>query len=86
MRYWSRPENQAPRTFLKADLLAAVQAMNTYLDGAASARPATSINAALPTAFRNAASTEDKGVVVAAITLAQTGNLTALRAAFGEVD
>lgn len=86
MRYWSRPENVAPRTFSKADLLAAVQALNIYLDDASASRPATSINSAIPVAFRNAASTADKGVLVAAITLAQTGNIAALRAAFGEVD
>jgi len=86
MRFWSSADSRQLCIFAKADLLAAVQDMNAYLDGAALTRPATSINSAFPIAFRNGATVDQKGQVVAAITLAQTGNIDWLRRILGEVD
>lgn len=89
MRYWSRPETREQVACNKADLLAAVQAINTYLNGAAGSRPATSINAAFPAATQSggtALTTGQKGQLVAAIALGQTGNIQALRQWLGEVD
>lgn len=86
MRYWSRDGTRETTTNTKGEILAAVQAINVYLDGAGASRPATSINAAYPVAFRNAATTPMKGLTVAAIALAQTGNMALLRQVIGEVD
>lgn len=84
MRTWSRDTESV--TSLKGDILAAVSAINTYLDGAGATRPATSINAAYPLAFRNAATVAQKGLLVAVIALAQTGNLALVRQILGEID
>lgn len=89
MRFWSSPDTRESIACTKPELLAAVQAINTYLDGAASARPATSINAAFPAATQSgghALTTAQKGQMVAAIALGQTGNITLLRRMLGEVD
>lgn len=85
-RFWSRSDAPEPVPFLKGDLTAAVAAINAYLADAATTRPATSINAAYPVAFRNSASVAMKGLMVAVIALAQTGNLDLLRRIVGEVD
>lgn len=89
MRFWSTPDTQESVACTKPELLAAVQAINVYLDGAASARPATSINAAFPAETRTGAhalTTTQKGQLVAAVALAQTDNIDVLKRMLGEVD
>lgn len=89
MRFWSRPETRESIACTKPELLAAIQAQNVYLDGAASARPAQSINAAFPAATQtggHALTTGQKGQLIAAVALAQTGNIDVLRRMLGEVD
>lgn len=85
MRYCSA--KRIPMPFSKSQLLAGVQSLNVYLDGAATARPATSVNAAFPQpGLRDSADAAMKGLIVAVVALAQTGNIDLLRAILGEVD
>lgn len=60
----------SPGSVLKADVLAAISAIDDFLDS-----NATAVNNAFPTAFRNAASTPQKALVVAIVALKRAGLL-----------
>lgn len=65
---------------LKADLRAAVDATDNWIDG-----NQASYNSALPQPFRGAASDVQKTILFCAVALARVG-IGALRRMFGEVD
>ena len=65
---------------LKADLLAAVNATDNWIDTNQAA-----FNSALPATFRNNASTTQKTILFCAVALARV-SLAFLRLVFGEVD
>lgn len=60
MRYWSSTGEPTP--FVKADLKAAVDALDTWLDD-----NAATVNSALPQPFRGAATQEQKAVLLSAL-------------------
>lgn len=78
MRTWSREGGTA--AFTKADLQAAVNAADDWLDA-----NALLYNTALPLAFRTQATTAQKAFVLACVALAR-GNSALLRFILGEVD
>jgi hypothetical protein len=63
---WSDARTACP--FTKAQLIAAADAADTWLDA-----NKTEYNSALPVAFRNAASTEQKGLLLAYVVLVFAG-------------
>jgi hypothetical protein len=79
MRAWSA-NGETVAGITKTDLLAAVNALDDFLN-----TNATSVNNALPTAFKNNATTGQKGLLLAAVALARY-NIPALRQLLGEVD
>ncbi len=79
MRYWSR-EREALGTYTKAELQAAINAADDWVDSNAS-----SFNSALPQPFRTQATTAQKAFLLACVTLAR-GNAALLRQILGEVE
>lgn len=62
-------EASCPGGITKADFRAAVDAVDDWVDSAAATRPSTSFNAALPAAYRTAATNAQKASLLAAVTL-----------------
>ena len=58
-----------PGVITKADFRAAIDAVDDLVDSAAATRPATSFNAALPVAYRNAATAAQKAQLLSAVAL-----------------
>lgn len=78
MRYWSGQQVGCP--FMKADLKAAVDALDVFLNN-----NAVVINNTLPEPFKTVASIEQKAVLLAGVVLRRY-NVEALKRVFGEVD
>jgi len=79
MRAWSAQHETVPNN-LKADIRAAVDAMDTFLNDNAS-----TVNNALPTAFKNNATNAQKAMLLACVALARY-DVEALRRLLGEID
>lgn len=79
MRWWSNLR-EALESLSKADLRAAVDAADDWIDANQAA-----YNAALPEAARSALTSEQKTLLFCAVALARVGMGT-LRRVFGEVD
>jgi hypothetical protein len=79
MRYWSNAR-ETVAGITKADLQAAVNAADDWADSNAS-----SFNSALPTTFRNNATTAQKALLLAIVVLARHAPAS-IRSIVGEVD
>ncbi len=79
MRYWSA-EREAIGGCAKADILAAVEATDTWIDDDQAA-----VNTALPATFRTNATLAQKTLLFCAVALMRV-SIGALRRMFGEVD
>jgi hypothetical protein len=79
MRHWSRLREQTT-VFTKANLLAAVQATDTWIDS-----NQTSFNNSLPAQFRNSATTAQKTLLFMCVAAARV-SMAFLRMIVGEVD
>ena len=79
MRFWSSLQ-ELVAGFVKADLKAAVDAADAWVDS-----NAASYNAALPNPFRSAATSSQKSLLLVAVILMRF-NLELLERAFREVD
>jgi hypothetical protein len=79
MRWWSGLREATPG-MVKADLQAAVNAADAWVDANAAA-----YNSALPATFRNNATTAQKSLLLVAVVLMRF-NLDLLQRLFGEVD
>lgn len=81
MRWWSVVgRGDAPGGLLKADLRAAVDATDTWIENNQAA-----FNSALPAAARSGLTLTQKTLLFCAVALARVG-LATLRSLFGEVD
>jgi hypothetical protein len=80
MRYWSRLETRQDLALTKADLRAAIDAADAWIDAAA-----TSYNSALPATARAGLTPGQKAFLLAAIVLIRI-EPGLLRAILGEVD
>ena len=78
MRLWS--QERAAVAIAKADLLAAVNATDTWIDD-----NQAGYNSALPEAARNGLTTAQKTLIFCAVALARV-SISLLRRVFGEVD
>lgn len=79
MRFWSQ-RLEAVSGLTKTDLQAAVNAADDWADA-----NAASFNSALPTTFRNNATSAQKALLLAVVVLARYG-AASIRAILGEVD
>lgn len=74
---WMRDQLE-PCAFTKADLRAAVDATDAWIDSAqGAAAPSTGYNSALPVAFRNNATTTQKTVLFCYVAMRRAGLLRA---------
>lgn len=80
MRFWSR-QRSVFGALTKADLQAAVNATDDWIDQAAA-----SYNSALPATARNQLTATQKTVLFCVVALARVGDVTLLKGLLGEVD